>query len=193
MNVDEGLGGNNQGKNVKKLIAKLNANILPHKKRFSPPKSVLKHSCSPKTPRKYSSRRIETHGKSSLIGSNSVDSPKSSLQSSSQFKSSSKAKIDKKLVKGKILKESKIRKIVEYFEPISQKNSQDCVTSNADVETVDVMPDTVKDTEKGEEKKPNAFSILMQGGSRSTPPGRRSTKRFGSSPTKKVSRKVNRK
>ena len=82
---------------------------------------------------------------------------------------------------------------MEYFEPISQKNSQDCVTSNADVETVDVIPYTVKDTEKGEEKKQNAFSILMQGGSRSTPPGRRSTKRFGSSPTKKVSRKVNRK
>ena len=43
--------GHSKGQSIKSVIAKLNANILPHKKHCSPPKSVKMHSNSPKSPK----------------------------------------------------------------------------------------------------------------------------------------------
>ena len=71
-----------------------------------------------------------------------------------------------------ILKESKVRKIVEFFEPINLTRS-------------DVVKD-VKSTNAKEEMKSekNAFSLLMRG-ARSTTPRKGKLKRLDSASTKK--------
>ena len=99
--------------------------------------------------------------------------------------------MDKKVVKNKRLKplkDGKIRKIVEYFEPLPQEDLSSCKISNNDVKAGDTIVDADKDTDLGEEKKKNAFSILMQGGSHSTTPVWKSLKRLATSSTKKLSR-----
>ena len=64
--------------------------------------------------------------------------------------------MDKKVVKNKCLKplkDGKIRKIVQYFEPLPQGGLPNCKISNTDVEAVDKVFDAGKDTDLGEEKK----------------------------------------
>ena len=112
LNGNEGLEGRKQGENVKKLIAKFNANIIPHKKHYSPSKIASKHSNSPKSPKKSnsSSKKVEacrnlvvSNSLNFLNGKKSLDSQRS-LDSSrilSRFKSLSKDKIDKNVVKSK--------------------------------------------------------------------------------------------
>ena len=205
VNCNEGLGRENEGNKVKSVIARLNANVIPHKKHFSPPKSVNKHSKSPKSPKLRNSGKVGVYGGKSLsqnrspgknvtnlkplklpttpvrrskIGQKVIKSPKSLP------KSTSKSKKDK--ISVKTIKENKIKKIIEYFEPLPKN-----VFTNSDqkptCKTVDDSVDAKKDTSNGEKVVMNAFSILMQGAPLTTPKRGR-LKRLGNASAKKQER-----
>ena len=95
--------GQESGRSVKSVIAKLNANVLPQKKRFSPPKNVLKHSLSMKSPQKSprisqpkNRQKLRSLSNSVKKTGNSSKAPKSTGTTTSKVsKSSNCLKISK--------------------------------------------------------------------------------------------------
>ena len=172
--------GQESGRSVKSVIAKLNANVLPQKKRFSPPKNILKHSLSMKSPPKSprisqpkNRQKLRSLSNSVKKAGNSSKAPKSTGTTTSKASKSSNTP------QRKHLKANKIRKIVEYFEHTTSSKPPDS-PSKAKVEIDDIKDGTI--ARAIEEKKvelKNAFSILMEGAKQDLTPRKGKLKRLG--------------
>ena len=192
------------GKNVKNTIARLNANILPQKKQYSPPSLASKHSkkiLPNKSQRKGTAESQSLKGKMSKMSLSQSDKKKSLMSpkivQSPRIKSANTPKSIKKLgIKRKddkkevnALKDTKIRKIIEFFEPVGKPTpteDQKCLRDS------DVVVDGIVDAvEKERAVVRNAFSILMHRGDNDASPKRNNLKRLGEASIKRYRREKN--